>query len=67
MRENTRAGTLQYDIVPYIPRLIRRIGVKTCVGAAGVWIKFFKAKTAGLSTIFREALRGEAIRDVLRR
>jgi len=35
-RENTRAGTLQYDIVPYIPRLIRRIGVKTCVGAAGV-------------------------------
>jgi hypothetical protein len=35
-RENTRAGTLQYDIVPYIPRLIRRDGVKTCAGGSGV-------------------------------
>jgi len=35
-RENTRAGTLQYDIVPYIPRLIRRIRGKTCAGTAGV-------------------------------
>ena len=36
-----------------------------CAGA--LWIKDFKAATAGLSTIFREALRGGAIRDVLRR
>ena len=36
-----------------------------CAGA--LWIKDFKAATAGLSTIFHEVLRGEAIRDVLRR
>ena len=38
---------------------------RVCAGA--LWIKDFKAETAGLSTIFREVPRGGAIRDVLRR